>query len=60
MVHPKAKIEAVLWKNDDDPLPYEREQERYRQFFAGHKVSFESKGVETFVQIEVSDSRKKK
>ena len=58
MVHPKAKIEAVLWKNEDNPLPYELEQDRYRQFFAGHKVSFESKGVEAFVQKEVSDSRK--
>ena len=60
MVHPKARIESVLWKNEDAPLPYELEQERYRQFFAGHKVSFESKGVETFVQKEVNDSRKKK
>ena len=52
MVHPNAEIESVLW--DGDKVRYKEEQERYNQFFAGHKVSFEPKGVEEFVKKETN------
>jgi hypothetical protein len=52
MVHKKAKVDVVLY---DDGTPegtrrYEDECKRYRQFFSGRTLSFESRGVIEFVR----------
>jgi hypothetical protein len=52
MVHKKAKIDVVLYNDGtrDGIRRYNDECKRYRQFFSGHKLSFEPRGVIEFVR----------
>jgi hypothetical protein len=53
MVHKSASIDVVLWRDAGRPDCYESERKRYRQFFPKHRLSFEPKGVEKFVDDHI-------
>jgi len=52
MVHKDAKIDVVLFNDGTKggKRQYLAECKRYRQFFSGHKLTFQPKGVLTFVK----------
>jgi hypothetical protein len=53
MVHKSASIDVVLWRDTDSPERYESEKRRYQQFFPKHRLKFEPKGVQKFVDDHI-------